>query len=70
MNPIRPDDDEEEKSSMNGSSVEMVDTATGTPVARPSAQSIHEDEKEFESLTSAELALDFTKAKVQVTIHF
>mmetsp|Transcript_15989 Transcript_15989/g.42034 ORF Transcript_15989/g.42034 Transcript_15989/m.42034 type:complete len:300 (-) Transcript_15989:465-1364(-) len=65
MNPIRPDDEEEEKSSMNGSSVEMVDTATGTPVARPSAQSIHEDEKEFESLTSAELALDFTKAKVQ-----
>lgn len=61
MNPIRPDEDD---SARNG--LEMVDTSTGNPVSRPSAQSIHEDEREFKNLTSAEMALDFTKAKVQV----
>jgi len=60
MNPIRPDEDD---SARNG--LEMVDTSTGNPVSRPSAQSIHEDEREFKNLTSAEMALDFTKAKVQ-----
>ena len=63
MNPIRPDEDDSAK---GGGALEMMDISTGTPVARPSAQSVHEDEREFETLTAAEIRLDLTKAKVQV----
>ena len=45
---------EEEEEEEEGPALELVDATTGKMVARPSKTSVHEDEREFESLEVGE----------------